>query len=106
MPAQGGRRGNTQNEVDLVGATPGEDLRGVPVGPDPTKEAAEESTDVRPLWALGGPQHGGGDATLAIEATDGLEPVVVIVGIERPQLLAAVDGVERVIDVKHDPLGH
>src|SRR3954469_7084941 len=40
--------------------------------------------------------------TLAIEHNDGLEPVFVVVGIEQPQLLAAVHGVEGVVDVEHD----
>ena len=59
-----------------------------------------------PFGRLAGPQHGGDKAALAIEDDDGLEPVFVVVGIEQPQLLAAVHGIEGVIDVKHDPLGY
>jgi len=55
---------------------------------------------------LGRPQHGGDDAALAVEYQDRLEAVVVVIGAEQPQLLAAVHGVERVIDVEHDPLRH
>ena len=63
-------------------------------------------TDFRALGPFGGPQHGRDEAALTVEHDDGLEPVFVVVGIEQPQLLATVHGVEGVIDVEHDPLGH
>ena len=119
MPAQGGRRGNTQNEVDPVGATPIDDLRAAiravspdqdlrhrPVGPDGPEQPAQEGADFRPFRALGRPQHGGDEVPLAIEDDEGLEPVLVIMGIEQPQLLATVHGIERVVDGEHDPLGY
>ena len=34
------------------------------------------------------------------------QPVFVIMGVEQPKLLAAVDGVEGVVDVERDPLRH
>src|SRR5829696_7935469 len=40
------------------------------------------------------------------KTTMGWNPYSVIMGIEQPQLLAAVHGVERVVDVEHDPLGN
>ena len=119
MPAQGRGRRDAEDEVDPVGATPVEDLRAAivavgaqqdlrlrPVGADGPEQPAQEGADFRALRALGGPQHGGDEAALTIEHDDGLEPVFVVVGIEQPQLLAAVHGVEGVIDVEHDPLGH
>jgi hypothetical protein len=40
------------------------------------------------------------------EHHDGLEAVVVVVGVEQPELLAAMHGVERIVDVEHDAPGH
>ena len=37
---------------------------------------------------------------------DRLEAVLVIVGVEQPQLLAAMGGVEGIVDVQHDPARH
>src|SRR3954469_9267697 len=84
MPAQGRGRRNAEDEVDPVGATPVEDLRAArvavgaqqdlrrrPVGADGPEQPAQESTDFGALRALGGTQHGGDDATLAIEHNDG-----------------------------------
>ena len=83
-----------------------QDLRVGPGGADGPEQPAQEGADLRPLRALGGPQYGRDDAPFTVEHDDGLEPVFVVVGIEQPQLLAAVHGVEGVIDVEHDPLGH
>jgi hypothetical protein len=83
-----------------------QDLRPRPVGPDRANEPAQERADFRALRALGGPQHGRDEAALTVEDNDGLEPVFVMIGIEQPQLLAAMHGVEGVVDVEHDPLGH
>src|SRR4051795_7005737 len=71
-----------------------QDLRLRPVGADGPEQPAQEGADVRALRALGGPQHGRDEAALTIEDDDRLEPVFVVVGIEQPQLLAAVHGVE------------
>ena len=51
-------------------------------------------------------QHGGDEAPRAVERHDGLEAVVVVMGVEQPQLLPAMDGVESVVDVERDALGH
>jgi len=119
MPAQGRGRRDPEDEVDPVGATPGEDLRATimavsaqqdlrlrPGGADGPEQPAQEGADVRPLRALGGAQHGGDKAALAIEDDEGLEPVLVVVGIEQAQLLAPMHGVEGVVDIEPNPLGH
>src|SRR3954451_19483726 len=87
MPPQGRGRRNPEDEVDPVGATPVDDLRAAivavgaqqdlrcrPVGADGAEQPAQESADFGALRALGGPQHGGDDATLAIEHHDGWNP--------------------------------
>jgi len=55
---------------------------------------------------LGGPQHGGQRAALAVEHHDRLEAVIVMVGVEQPQLLPAMDGVEGVVDIERDAARH
>src|SRR4051812_50043808 len=80
MPAQGRGRRDAEDEVDLVGATPVEDLRAAivavgtqqdlrlrPVGPDGPEHPAQESADFGALRALGGPQNGGGETAPALE---------------------------------------
>jgi hypothetical protein len=89
-----------------VAVGPQQDFRIRPVGPDGPHQAAQEGPDLGALWPLGRTQHGGDQPTLAIEHDNRLEAVVVIVGIEQPQLLAAVCGIEGVVDVEHDALRH
>ena len=57
-----------------------------------------------PAGPSGGTQNGGDEAAGAVEDDDRLKAVFVIVRIEQPQLLAAVDGVEHVVDVEGDAL--
>ena len=60
--------------------------------------------DLAALGAFGRAQHGGDEAPRAVEHHDGLEAVFVVMGVEQPQLLSAMDGVEGVVDVERDPL--
>jgi hypothetical protein len=55
---------------------------------------------------LGGTKNGGDEATPAIEHDDRLKTVFVVVSIEQRQLLAAMNRVERIIDVERDPFGN
>ena len=50
--------------------------------------------------------RGGDEAALGIEDDDRLEAVVVVVGVEQAQLLAAVHRIEGVIDIEDDALRH
>ena len=85
---------------------PDQDAGGGPVGSDRPDEPAQMSPDLGALGPLGRPQHGRDEAALAVEHDHGLEAVFVIMGIEQPQLLAAVNGIEGVVDVEHDLLRH
>jgi hypothetical protein len=51
-------------------------------------------------------KNGGDEAALSIEHDDRLKAVFVVMRIEQPQLLPAMDRVERVVDVKRDPFGN
>ena len=57
-----------------------QDLRPWPVGADRTQQAAQESPDFLAAGPFGRAQHGGDEATFAIEHDDGLEPIFVMLG--------------------------
>ena len=91
MGAQGGGRRDARNGADLVAPAPVEHLgaaimaagaqcdRGLgPVRPDRPRQAAQEGADFRAFGPLGRAQHGRGEAALAVEDDDGLEPVFVV----------------------------
>ena len=69
-------------------------------------QAAEKGADLDALRPLRGAQHGGNEAAVGIEDDDRLKAVVVVVGVEQTQLLAAVDSIEGVVDVEGDPPRH
>ena len=60
--------------------------------------------DLAALRTLRRSQHRRHEPARSIEDHDRLKTVVVVVGVEQPQLLAAVHRVEGVVDVEHDPL--
>jgi hypothetical protein len=76
------------------------------VATDGAYQAAEESAGLPPARPLCRAQHGGDGAALAVEHDDRLEAVLVVVGVEEPQLLLAMDGVEGVVDIQHDTPWH
>ena len=55
---------------------------------------------------FGRTQDGGDETAVPVEHDDGLEPIVVVVSVKQPKLLAAVNGIERVVEVEHNPLRH
>jgi len=83
-----------------------EDLGVRPMGSDRAQHPAEERFDLLAAGSFGGAKHRGDEAALAVEHDDRLKSVFVVMGIEQPQLLAAVDRVERVVDVERDPFGN
>ena len=110
MGAQGGGGRDAEDVADLVALAPVEHLGAAimavgaqrdpgfgPVRPDRPQQAAQQGADFRAFGPLGGPQHGGDEAALAVEDDDGLKAIFVVMRIEQPQLLPAVDGVERVV---------
>ena len=82
-----------------------ENLRGRPVGPDRPQQAAESLRISTPPGRRRA-QHGGHEPSVAVEHDDGLEAVFVVMPIEQTKLLAAMHGVERIVEIEHDPLGH
>ena len=83
-----------------------QDLDTGPVAADLAHQAAEEATHLPPGRPAGGAQQGGDGAALAVEHDDRLEAVFVVVGVEQAKLLAAMDGIEGVVDVKRDAPRH
>ena len=80
-----------------------QDLGVRPVGADRPQQAAQEGADLLAARPFGGAKHGGDEAALAVEYDDRLKAVFVVMRIEQPQLLAAMNRVERVVDVERDP---
>lgn len=68
---------------------------------DQTSQVRGDLAAFRPLRRA---QNRGHEPTGAVENDDRLEAVVVMVRVEQPQLLAAMDGVEGIVDVEGDPL--
>src|SRR5665811_413932 len=119
MPAQCGGRCDTQDVIETVGPTPVENLGTAimtvgaqqdlglrPVGADCAQQAAQEGANLLAARPFGGTKNGGDKAALAIEHYDRLKAVFVVMRIEQPQLLAAMNRVERVVDVERDPFGN
>jgi hypothetical protein len=73
---------------------------------DGEQQAAQEGANLLAAGSFGGTKNGGDEAALAIEYDDRLKAVFVIMRIEQPQLLAAMNRVERVVDVQRDPFGN
>ncbi len=73
---------------------------------DGAHQPAQEGAGLPPARPLGGAQHGGDRAPLAVEHHDRLEAVRVVVGVEQSQLLIAMNSIEGVVDVEHDAPRH
>src|SRR6204780_3744631 len=112
MPAQRRGRRDAEDIVEPVGATEVEnlwraivavaahqDLYPRPVGANGAQQAAQKGLDLLAAGAFGRAQHSSDETALAIEHDDGLKAVFVVVRVEQAQLLAAVNRVERVVDI-------
>ena len=53
-----------------------------------------------------GRRQRGHKAAFAVENDNRLKPVIVVIGVEQPQLLAAMHAVEGVVDIENDALRH
>jgi hypothetical protein len=73
------------------------DLRFRPMGADGAQQAAQEGFDLPAAGSFGGTKNGGDEAALAVEDDNRLKAVFVVMRVEQSQLLAAMDGVERVV---------
>ena len=119
MTAQRRGRGDAEDEVEAVRPAEVDDLgaaimavganenvRGRPVGPDRPEHTPKELAYFHAAGTLGRAQHCGHEPSVAVEHDDRLEAVFVVMGVEQTQLLAAMHGVEGIVEVKHDPLGN
>ena len=86
--------------VVAVGAHEDRHLR--PMAADRPHQATQKGADLDTLRPLRRAQHGGDEAAVFVEDDDRMEPVVVVMGVEQPQLLAAVHRIEGVVDVEDD----
>src|ERR1700739_438938 len=90
----------------IMAVGPQQYLGGGRVSADRAQQAPEEGFDLLAAWPLGGTKHGGEEAALAVKHDDRLKSVFVVMRVEQPQLLAAVDRVESVIEIERDPFGN
>src|SRR6202040_1183624 len=81
--------------IMAVGAQ--QDLDLWPMAAQGADQAAHKAADLHPARPLAGPQQRGDKTALCVEHNDRLEPVIVVVGVEQAQLLAAMHAVEGVI---------
>ena len=77
----------------------------ISVRADGAQQTAQKSLDLLAAGPLGGAQHGGDETALAIEHDNRLKTIFIVMRVEQSQLLAAMHGVKRVVDVQDDPLG-
>ncbi len=82
---------------------PQQDLGVWPVGADRPQQAAQEGADLLAPRPFGGAKHSCDEAALAVEYDDRLKTIFVVMRIEEPLLLAAMDRIERVVVVERDP---
>ena len=73
------------------------DLRLGPVGADGAQQTAQEDFDLLAARPFGGAKHRGDEAPPAVEHDDRLKAIFVVMRVEQPQLLAAMDRVERIV---------
>ena len=83
------------------------DLDPGPMAPDAADDVAQDPRRLVTGWPLARTQQrqhrlGG----RRVEDVDGLKAVLIVMGVEQCQLLAAVDGIRGIVNVEHDVLGH
>src|SRR5450631_4251442 len=96
MTTQRRRRRDAEDVVEAVGATEVENLgraimavgaqqnfRSGPAGAEGAQQTAQERLDLLAARPLGGTEHGGDEAALAVEHDDGLKSVFVVMGVEQ-----------------------
>src|ERR1019366_9443489 len=70
---------------------------------DRPQQAAQEGADLFATRPFGGAKHSCDEAALAVEHDDRLKAIFVVMRIEEPQLLSAMNRIERVVNVERDP---
>src|SRR5258707_87404 len=95
---------NFRAAIMTVGAE--QDFRPRPMAPDRAEQAPEKRLNLLAARTFCGPQDACDKAAFAVEDDDGLKTVFVIMRVEEAQLLAAMHGIEGIVDVEHDPFRH
>src|ERR1700749_922775 len=81
-----------RGRIMTVGAQ--QDLDLWPMAAQGADQAAHKAADLHPARPLAGPQQRGDKAALCVEHNDRLEAVIVVIGVEQAQLLAAMHAIE------------
>lgn len=82
------------------------DLHPRPVATDRGDQTPEPAYDLSAARPAGRAQHGGDHTARLIEHHDRLEAILIVMRVEQTQLLAAMYGVEGVVDVERDAARH
>lgn len=119
MPAQCRGRRYAKDKVNAIGATTiNDEWAGVmavgpdqntgigPVAADHPHKAAQVGTNFGTARPFSRTQHCGNEPALNIKDDNRLGAVFIIMGIEQTKLLATMNGITGIIDIKHDPLRH
>src|SRR5215469_7758162 len=75
-----------------------------PMAAQGADQTPHKAADLRSARPLAGPQQRGDKTALRIEHNNRLKAVIVVVGVEQAQLLAAMNAVERVVDIEDNAL--
>ena len=76
------------------------------MGTDGADQTAHKTAQLHPARPLAGAQQGGNKTAFPVKDDDRLEAVIVIIGIEKAQLLGAMHPIKGVVDIEHDALWH
>jgi hypothetical protein len=78
------------------------DLDARPASAQRREQASQPLHDLPPARPTRRAKHGCDHAAVAVEHHDRLEPVFIVMRVEQSELLAAMHGIESVVDVEHD----
>jgi len=85
-----------------VAISPQQDPGRGPMRADLPDQPANMGRALSPLGPARRAQQGSDEPPVAVKDNDGLKAVFVVVGIEQSQLLMTIDGIECIVDIKHD----
>ena len=74
-----------------------------PVGADRPQQAAQESADLLAAWPFGEGKPRRDEGAFTVEYDDRMKTIFLVMRIEVPQMAAAMNRIERVVDVERDP---
>ena len=90
----------------IVAVRAEQDINPWPMAADLLDQTPQKATQLNTRRAFGRAQHGRNRPARRIKHDNRLEAVIIVIGIEQPQLLPAMHGIKRVINIKRDAPRH